>query len=317
MTRKLIILVSGSLAFDRIMDFPERFSDHILPRKIHQLSVSFLVEKYSENFGGTAGNISYNLALLGNQPVVLGSVGKDFTPYRQWLIRHSVETRYVNLVRNTTTAVAHMITDKDNNQISGFHVGAGKTFAGVPPRSLLMKAAFACVSPAGHEDLARFPKIYKRAKVSYAFDPGQQTTTLPKSDLINGVTGAEIFFSNDYELALFLSKTGMTERQILKRAKVVVTTLGPKGSMVQTASKRIRIPPAKPQNTSDPTGAGDAYRAGFISGYVRGLPLERCGRLGAVVSVYTVEKYGTQTHRFTEKDVMARYFKNFHHKILE
>ncbi|MFH1235384.1 MAG: carbohydrate kinase family protein [Parcubacteria group bacterium] len=315
MRHKLTILVSGSLAFDRIMDFPGRFSDHILPRKIHQLSVSFLVEKYSENFGGTAGNISYNLALLGNRPIVLGSAGKDFSPYRQWLTRRSVETRYVNLVKNTTTAVAHMITDKDNNQISGFHVGAGKTFAGVPPRSLLMKVAFACVSPAGHEDLARFPKIYKRAKIPYAFDPGQQITTLPKKDLVNGVTGAEIFFSNDYELALFLRKTGMTEPGLLKRTKVVITTIGPKGSIVKTGSKRIRIPPAKPKNTSDPTGAGDAYRAGFISGYVHGLPLDQCGRLGAVVSVYTVETYGTQTHRFTRNEVVSRYFENFRQKI--
>lgn len=303
--------VSGSIAYDRIMDFPGVFEDHIIPGKIHNLNVSFLVNRYSENFGGTAGNISYNLALLGQHPVILGSAGKDFSPYRLWLFRHGVNTRYVHIVRNRTTAVAHMITDRNDNQISGFHVGAGAVFGGVPPLSVVRKITFACVSPAGHRDLSEYPRVWRRNRVPYAFDPGQQISTLPPRDLINGAKYAKIFFSNDYELALFLKRTKLSAKRFFEFVPVVVTTRGPKGSSITTNRKKIHIPPAKARSALDPTGAGDAYRAGFLFGFVRGLPLDQCGRLGAVVSVYTVETYGTQTHVFTLREVVSRYQRNF------
>ncbi|MFC1687947.1 carbohydrate kinase family protein [Patescibacteria group bacterium] len=313
--RKNIILISGSLAFDRIMDFPGRFRDHIIPYKIRNLNVSFLVEKYYENFGGTAGNIAYNLALLGSRPVILSSVGKDFLKYRFWLTKHKVVTKYVNIVENEATSAAHMITDQDDNQISGYFPGAGTYETPIPPQSVLANASFGCVSPGGVKDMKKYPKIFKNKKITYAYDPGQQLTTLTKNELLMGSRGSEIFISNDYELTLFLKRTGITERHLLNNVKVVVTTLGPKGSIIKTGNEKIKISPAKPKNTSDPTGAGDAYRAGFIYGYVNGYSLEQCGKLGAVVSVYTVEKYGTQTHSFSKKELQLRYKSNFKRSI--
>ncbi len=309
------ILLSGSLAIDRIMDFPGFFKDCILPDKIHALNVSFLVKTFSENFGGTAGNIAYNLALLRAKPVVLGSVGKDFLAYRLWLERHKVVTRYVNVIGNQPTASAYMITDQNDNQISSFFPGAGGHSTQTPPRAVLKAASFGCVSPTGIGDMRNFPKVFKRHNIRYAYDPGQQLTSLNKADLVLGSRGAEILFSNDYEFNLFLKKSGLVEKELLRQVKIVVTTLGPKGSVIQTANKRVRIPPAKPHNTSDPTGAGDAFRAGFVHGYVKGLTLEECGRLGSVVSVYTVEKYGTQTHKFTPRELESRYRKNYRQRI--
>lgn len=305
------ILVSGSIAFDRIMDFPGLFKDHILPSKIHNLNVSFLVEKFSENYGGTAGNISYNLALLGSRPAVIGAVGNDFSRYKKWLVENTVITRFVRVVRNQVTATAHMITDQDDNQISGYFPGAGTYETPTPPQSVLAKVSFGCVSPGGLKDMKKYPKIFQNKKIPYAYDPGQQLTTLTKADLLTGSRGAEIFISNDYELALFLKRTELSEEQLLTRVKILVTTFGPKGSVIKTVNKRIKISPAKPKNTSDPTGAGDAYRAGFIHGYVNNYSLEKCGRLGSIVSVYTVETYGTQTHSFTKRELQQRYKRNY------
>ena len=190
-----------------------------------------------------------------------------------------------------------------------------KNANGPLPQKLLEKKSLAIVSPGNLADMKKYPLAYKKFKISYIYDPGQQITSLSKQDLLNSLSGAKALISNDYELALLLKKTGLTMKKLLKLVKMVVTTKGEKGSVITTVNKKHNIPPAKPKNESDPTGAGDAYRAGFIKGLVAGYPLPKVGRLAAVVSVYTVEKYGTQTHRFTWKDIRRRYYQNFRERL--
>ncbi|MFA6908690.1 MAG: carbohydrate kinase family protein [Patescibacteria group bacterium] len=309
------ILVAGSLAFDRIMNFPGRFREHIIASKIHSINVSFNIDTFTESFGGTAGNIAYSLRLLGAKPVVWAPAGNDFEGYRWWLERHKINTRYIRIIQKERTAAAYLITDQDDNQITAFHPGALRAPNGKVPRVLLSQTDFGIISPGSLADMKTLPGIFKKSHIRYAFDPGQAIPALSPATLKNGVSGAEIFFSNDYELSLVLRAAHMTEHELLRRAKVAVTTLGPKGSVVRSGSARFRIPPAKPKNTSDPTGAGDAYRAGFLYGYLRGLSLDVCGKLGAVASVYTVEAYGTQTHSFTASEFEGRYRKNFKNSI--
>lgn len=304
------ILVSGSVAYDQIMDFPGYFKENILPDKIHVLNVSFYIDKLQESFGGTAGNIAYNLSLLGVRPTILANVGYDFGAYRLWLKKNKIDTSQIKMDKAQKTPVAYIITDKADNQIAGFYPGAMAT-----PYQLkvncLKKDSLAIIAPDNVKNYLYLSKVYKQKKVPYIFDPGQQVASLSGSQIKQVTTGAKVFISNDYELSLALKKSGWSLSQLRSKVELVVTTLGAKGSVMYQGKKKIKIPPAKPKNTSDPTGAGDAYRAGLIKGLVSGYPLEKIGRLASVVAVYTVEKYGTQTHRFTWSDLKQRYRRNF------
>lgn len=314
-----MILVSGSLAFDRIMDFPGYFRDHILPDKLHEISVSFVVNDVQEYFGGTAGNIAYNLALLGEHPVILSSAGTDYEPYRRWQNRHGIDTRAVKIVSRTRTASAFIMTDKADNQITAFHPGA-MAYSGVMSKKLqsqlLKKIQWAIVSPGNLDDMRHLPTFYKKHSVPYIYDPGQAIPALSKKDLEQGITGARILIVNDYELALIQKKTGFTKRAILDKVEILAVTLGEKGSLIETAKGQLIIPAAKPRAVVDPTGAGDAYRAGFLYGLMHTWPLETTGRFAALIAVYTVEKKGTQTHGFNWKTLMRRYKENFKTNII-
>jgi len=309
------ILVSGSLAYDRIMDFNGHFKDHILPDKIHVLNVSFYVEKFRQSFGGTSVNIAYNLALLGEKPFILSAYGDDFHEYREWCKKHRLNIQYARKIKGVPTASVYIITDQSDNQIAGFFAGAMKCANGPIPRKLLGKKSFGMVAPGNMIDMKNYPKVYKKTKTPYMFDPGQQIVSMTKKDLLAGILGATVFISNDYELDLILKKTSLTKKKLINSVDIVITTKGEKGSVINTKNKKYKIPIAKPKNTSDPTGAGDAYRAGFIKGLMMGYSLPKTGRLAAVVSVYTVEKYGTQTHRFTWKDIQKRFYQNFKQKL--
>ncbi|MDO8559882.1 MAG: carbohydrate kinase family protein [bacterium] len=315
MSKKPILLVSGSLAYDRIMNFPGRFRDHIVPQKIHLLNLSFAVPDLHEHFGGTAGNIAYSLSLLGLRSEIIGAVGRDFSDYRAWLRRHGVGISGVRLVAGDRTAAAYIITDADDNQITGFHIGAMHA-RGVPPSSaLLARAAGAIVAPGNVTDMVALPGSYRRAQVRYWVDPGQQLTSLSGAQLRQALGGAYGLVANDYEHALVARKTGWTAAEISARVHVVVTTLGPKGSVIRQGNTRWRIPPAKPKRVADPTGAGDAYRAGLLYGWLRNWPWPAVGRLAATVAAYTVERDGTQTHRFTWREVTARYRRAFGSRV--
>lgn len=304
------ILVSGSLAYDRIMNFPGKFSEHILPEKIHNLNISFPLETFTENFGGTAGNIAYNLALLGEKPVVLATVGNDFEPYRAWMEKNSIDPAMVKVIPEEKTSFCYIITDRSDNQITAFYPGAMK-YPGNLIDKEFAKDALAIIAPGHPAGMKQYADFYKENKIPYIYDPGQQITVIGSNDLIGGITGAKVFISNDYELGMVAQKTGFNENDILQKVEILITTLGDKGCAIKTKDKVFEIPIAKPENVSDPTGAGDAFRAGFIKGMVLGLSLEARGRLAAVAAVYTVEKYGTQTHTFTIEELKQRYKQNF------
>ncbi|PIS05381.1 MAG: carbohydrate kinase family protein [Candidatus Buchananbacteria bacterium CG10_big_fil_rev_8_21_14_0_10_42_9] len=307
-----MIYCSGSIAYDRIMNFPGRFSDHILPNKIHQISVSFYLEKFNESFGGTAGNIAYNLALLGEKVEVVGLAGNDFSKYQKWLRQNKIGTRFIKIIKTEPTAAAYMMTDQNDNQISGFYPGAMKQ-VGYYKNVKLPKAKLACVAADSPQAAYALARYYKKNNTPYIFDPGQIIIVLTKQQLLDGLNGCDVFISNDYELALILKRTGLSKSQLKKKVPIVVTTLGAKGSIIEDNknNQRYKIPAAKPKNTSDPTGAGDAYRAGLIKGMMENYSWPKVGRLASTVAVYAVEKYGTQTHTFTWSQLKARYKKNF------
>lgn len=319
------ILVSGSLVYDRIMDFPGYFKEHILPDKIHNLNVSFLINGLKENFGGTAGNIAYNLALLGERPVVLSCAGKDFEPYEKWLVKNKIEIKEIKKLRNLLTAGAYIMTDKADNQITGFNPGAMFTARG-SFNKLYLKNSLAIISPGNLKDIENYANIYKKNKVRYIFDPGQSITALSAKTLKSCMTGAEIMIGNDYEIELIMEKTGWTNKQITGKINVLIITKGEKGSevffnadscglrrgLMRTNAKnyrkirRIIIPAAKPKKVVDPTGAGDAYRAGLIKGIVSGFNIVKSAKLASAVASFAVEEYGGQGHKPTLKEIEKR-----------
>ena len=305
------VLVSGSVAYDRIMNFPGHFKDQILPDKLHILNVSFFLEKMNESFGGTAGNIAYNLSLLKASPVLLANVGgKDFAAYRQWLVKNKINLSQVKIYPGQHTASAYIITDLADNQIAGFFPGAMFNAVSVGNR-IPRKVELAIVSPQNPVDMVKLPTVFKAKKIPYIFDPGQQISSLSGVQLRSAIAGAKILIGNDYEITLVKKKTGWTTKQLLAQCEILITTLGAKGSEIRQGNKTYSIKKIKRKKTVDPTGAGDAYRAGLIAGLMRGWDIEKCGRLAAVVSVYAVEKQGTQNHFFTWPQLQTRYRQNF------
>lgn len=306
------ILVIGSLAYDYIMNFNDRFANHIIPNKIHVLNVSFTAKKLSKEFGGTAGNIAYNLALLGEKPIIVASVGKDFLDYKNWLKKNNIDTRFIKILPDQFTASAHIITDRDDNQITAFFGGA-MLCNNFSIKSIIQKVvpSLAIVAPDCKKGMLLHASELKKFKVPYIFDPGQAITTFNKKELLKAISGSKAAIFNDYEIQLFTKKTNLSIDKISHLTEYLIITSGRKGSKIFFNNKEYKIPAAKPNNESDPTGAGDAYRAGIIKGLIYKLPPNIIGQLGALAAVYTVEKYGTQTHRYTIDEFKNRYKKNF------
>lgn len=295
------IFISGSIARDIIMDFSGRFRDHVNPKKIHVLSLSFAVENLQENYGGTAANICYNLALLAEKPSILGRLGREGREIKLHLAKLGVNTKYLGISGSHRTATAYIITDRDDNQISGFHAGAMNEAVKLPR---VNKGDWAIIAAENTRNMVKLAKYYAKRGVNYIFDPGQQITALTNSDLQAAIKGARVLIGNDYEVANI-------SKRIKIRVPVLVKTLGPKGSEIITGSRKIRIGIARPRRVVDPTGAGDAYRAGFLKGLILGYDLRQCGQLGATVASFAVEEYGTQNHRFTPEGVTKRMKTNF------
>jgi len=305
------IFVSGSLAYDRIMDFPGRFADHILPEKIHILNVCFMVNGLTERFGGTAGNIAYNLALLDEQPLILATCGKDFGPYREWLTSLGLSLEGIRPIAEEFTAGAYITTDLADNQITGFNPGAMKhpslfSFDGLNPHS-----SVAIVAPGNLEDMLTYTRFYKGKGVRYIFDPGQSIPAWGAAELKEMATGALALIVNDYELEMFQQKTGLSENDLKGLTDTLVVTKGEEGSDIVLADARKSIPAAKASQVLDPTGAGDAYRAGLIKGLSLNLPWSAAARLGAAIASFAVEQQGTQEHRVSRTDFWQRYTQNF------
>jgi adenosine kinase len=300
------IIVSGSLAYDRIMDFPGHFADHILPEKIHVLNVCFQVNGMKEVIGGTAGNIAYALRLMGENPVISATIGQDYQRYFQWLAKNGISTDHIRIIEDEFTAGAFITTDRADNQITGFNPGAMKYSSCLDFDALAPSESIMIVAPGNLEDMKKYPQECKARGIPYIFDPGQSLPTWNPGDLVQAIDGSMILISNDYELDLIMNKTALTRDRLLERTRTIITTLGEMGSRVCTAGRETAIPTVKPRQVVDPTGAGDSYRGGLITGLARGLDVVRSALMGSVCASFAVECYGTQEYAFSRDEFEER-----------
>ena len=308
------ILVSGSLAYDHIMDFPGLFKDHFMADKLHNINVSFNIETHRENFGGTAGNVAYSLDLLGEDTSIIATAGNDFARYRTYLEGLGINTDSIHIDDAQATASAYIMTDQADNQIAAFHPGA----SAIPYGSDLPLASdsVAIISAGCLADIRAFPDIFRGNGVKFLFDPGQSILAMTGNDLRNGITNAHTVFANDYEFAMISEKTGWKEADVLRSAEALIITLGEKGSLVFSSKGSSQIKAVRAVGAKDPTGAGDAYRAGYIKALSMGMPIEDCAQLGSTVAAYAVEAYGTQSHRFTLQELQERYLAAYEKTIV-
>ena len=301
------VIVTGSLAFDNIMRFPGYFKDHILPEKIHQINLSFLVSSLEEKRGGTGGNIAYNAALLGLQPRLFLAAGRNGESYLAELAAVGVDTSAVAMV-DDVCASCYITTDNADNQITGFYPGAMNRSGERPlSEAVTPDVELAIISADSLAAMQRYPGECRELGIPYIYDLGMGLPILSREDLIDGLTGAHVLIGNDYEIALIEQKTGLDRAALRERVKIIITTLGEHGAQIEADGDIIRIPPAPAREVVDPTGAGDAFRGGLILGLTRGFPLEIAGRLAAQAATYAVEGLGTQVHRYTPAEFAARF----------
>jgi adenosine kinase len=308
----MAVYISGSLAFDRIMTFPGNFQEHILMDKLHMINVSFMVDSMDERRGGCAGNIAYTLALLGERPVVVSAAGRDFSSYAAHMTSMGLPLEGIRMDDDAFTALCYITTDLNGNQITGFYPGAMSVPSGYAFDEADPDADIAIVSPGNVEDMRRLPALYKEKGIPYLFDPGQQLPVLSGEDLLTAIEGSLACITNDYELNLICKTTGRNENQLLGRTLWLVTTLGAQGAVVRGADgSQYHISPAHPADVLDPTGAGDAHRAGLLKGLSRGLQMDAAARLGSVSASFALERTGTQEHSFTVEAFLDRYADTF------
>lgn len=307
------IVVTGSLAYDYIMNFPGYFKDHILPDRAHMLSVSFLVDSMRQMRGGVAGNVAYSLALLGERPLVVASAGQDFGEYRAWMERQGIDTSGIVEVGDDFTASCFINTDKADNQLVAFYPGAmvhakDLSLEGLGPDDLVV------ISPTDPEAMIRYADECRRLGVAFLFDPGKQTPRLEGEQILDGLNGASVLIGNDYEFAMMAQKTGWTEEELISAAPLTVVTRGEQGSTIYTAEtdgQGLEIPVAPVTGVVDPTGAGDAYLAGLVFGLARRFPLPVVGRVAALAAAYAIEQRGCQEHRYSPVEFVERYVSTF------
>ena len=305
------IYISGSMAYDRIMDFPGKFSDHILPDKIHILNVCFTVNGMAEKFGGTAGNIAYSLSLLDEAPLIIATIGKDYGTYFEWLKKNNISVEGIKIIEDEFTAGAYITTDKADNQITGFNPGAMKYPSGFNVDDLDPQKSIVLLAPGNLQDMMSYAEACRKKGIRYICDPGQSLTQWEGKALRDWLEGSLMLISNDYELQMIIKMTGMEKKGLLGLTKTIITTLGGEGSLISTSNLDTAVPAARVSQVLDPTGAGDAYRAGLLKGIALGRDLETAAKMGAVSATYAIEKYGTQEHYFTYEDFTERYRNSF------
>ncbi len=304
------ILVCGSMAYDSVMVFPGRFKEHILPDRIHMLNVSFLVPTMRRNFGGCAGNIAYNLKLLGAEAHAMATVGHDFGPYEARMKELGLSLRYLRTVATEFTAQAYITTDMDDNQITAFHPGAmNHSHLNTVPVDAGVRLGL--VSPDGRDGMVQHAEQFTAAGIPFMFDPGQGLPMFDGDDLNRFIDQAAWVAVNDYEAQMLCQRTGATPEQIAQRVKALVVTRGAQGSLIYTAGGCIEIPCAQASETVDPTGCGDAYRAGLLFGLARGLDWETTGRIASLLGAIKIASAGTQAHSFTLDDFWQQYAVHF------
>ncbi len=305
------VLLSGSVAYDYLMTFPGYFREHILPDQLESLSLSFLVSSLVRRRGGIAPNIAYTMALLGERPAILATVGEDFEEYRAFLEQVGVETRYIKVIPGETTASFFANTDLAQAQIASFYPGAMAHAASLSIAALDERPDLVVVSPDDPQAMRKRVQECKELGIPYFYDPSQQTVRFGGEELLEGVDGAAALFCNEYEFALIQQKTGLSAEDIRRRVPLVVVTQGEKGTTIAMEGEEIHVPAVPPRQVVDPTGVGDAFRGGFLKGYLHGLPLDLAGRLGALAATYCLEAQGPQGHTYTREEFLARFREAF------
>ena len=303
-------LICGSIAFDTIMVFHDRFKNHILPDKVHILNVSFLVPDLRREFGGCAGNIAYNLKLLGGEPTVMATVGADFAPYADWLDRQGIDRRHIRQLNDTYTGQAFITTDRDDNQITAFHPGA-MSFSHFNQVGEAADIRVGIVSPDGREGMIQHAAQFVEAGIPFIFDVGQGLPMFGGDELLRFLDQATYAAFNDYEAQLTAERTGLALEQLAERVEALIVTRGGEGSRIYTAGQCIEIPVVAPAAVIDPTGCGDAYRAGLLFGLERGVDWATTGRIAALLGSIKIASPGTQNHRFTVDEFADRFEKVF------
>jgi len=301
------VVLTGSIAFDYIMRFPGRFGDHILPDRLDSLSLSFLVDTLDKRRGGIAANIAYSMALLGEHPRVMATVGEDFEPYGQFLQGIGVQTAEIKVVPGLHSASFFVTTDEADAQIASFYTGAMAHAAQLKIGELKPRPELVLISPNDPRAMVSYANECQQLEIPYFYDPSQQILRLEGAELEGGIAGAEAFFVNDYELALILGKTSLTIEQIVERTRFTVVTRSELGSEIISREARLQIPAVRPAGAADPTGVGDAYRAGFLKGYMHGLSLECCGRMGSLAATYCLESMGPQGQQYDLTEFVSRF----------
>ncbi len=302
-------LICGSFAYDTIMVFHDKFKNHILPDKVHILNVSFLVPDMRREFGGCAGNIAYNLKLLGEEPLPMGTVGNDFGPYADWMDEKNISRKYLCQVE-TYTAQAFITTDADDNQITAFHPGAMSLSH---ENSVLDTEGvkIGIVSPDGRDGMIEHAEQFVEAGIPFIFDPGQGLPMFNGEELLNFAEKATWITLNDYEAQLFEDRTGKSAHELAEMVDALIITRGGEGSHIYTLKHRYEIPSAKVEAINDPTGCGDAYRAGLLYGLLNGLDWPTTGRIASLMGAIKIETHGTQNHAFSMEEFKQRYEENF------
>ena len=305
-------LICGSLAFDTIMVFPDRFRHHILPDKVHILNVSFLVPEMRREFGGCAGNIAYNLKLLGGDPVPMATVGADFGIYAEWLGQQGIDCRHVRTVDGSFTGQAFITTDQDDNQITAFHPGAMNfSHYNRVDEAASLGIRIGIVAPDGREGMIQHAEQFAQAGIPFIFDVGQGLPLFGAEDLLRFLEQATYAAFNDYEAQLTAQRTGLTLEQMAERVDALVVTRGAEGSRIYTGGRRVDIPAVTPSAVVDPTGCGDAYRAGLLFGMEQGRDWETTGRIASLLGSIKIASPGTQNHRFDASAFAQRFQESF------
>jgi len=304
-----MIIITGTLAYDYIMDFPGVFADHILPEQLHTLNISFNLDNFEKRRGGTAGNVSYSLGLLKTPHLLFSVAGTGFSEYKQKFHHLGIDLSHVKVDPTKKISTGFAMTDKNNNQIWGFYYGAAENITSLDLSTVAKKGDLVLAGPSGDKGTMHIVKQAIDLGISYMFDPGMVLSKISDEDLHLGIGNATYIIGNDYEITLMKKRVKDAEKYFAE--KIVITTLGDKGAIIQDKDTTYTITSGVNNGVIDPTGAGDAWRAGFLSGLERNLDLQTCGQMGAIVASYTIEKYGTQEHIFSLATFTKRYQESF------
>lgn len=305
------ILITGSVAYDYLMTFPGLFKEQILPERLASISLSFLVDGMSKQRGGIAPNIAYSMALLGERPRVMATVGEDFGDYRAWLDAKGVDTSLMEVVPGLFTASFFATTDQASAQIASFYPGAMGVAATQSLKNLVVKPDLVIVSPNAPDAMMKFPAECRELGIKYLYDPSQQVLRLEGDELARDMEGAHFLFCNDYEFGLISKKTGWSLDQILEHVNILVITRGKDGADLYMDGESVHIPTVPEDEIVDPTGVGDSFRGGFLAGYSQGFDWKLCGEIGSLAAVYCLEQRGPQSHSYTREEFVARFRRHF------